>query len=462
MLPPRRDRLPQRLRRVADRFRRSELGGLAGDTGYVALVQGSVVTAGLLQLALITHALGLAEYGRFSLVVAWTSLVAAFFNLRVDIGATTYSARHMRADTRCAVGVFQLSYLIDIVSGLVFMIVIGLLTVVVGSGVVGDVGQEVVLVYAVSLLGRNVEAVPHVVLRQLNRFKLVAGATFGTEMARVGMVFVALAVWGNLFAVAAAIAIGNLAAGAIKAVLAARVFARDFPDERLTRSALSQIPADDRRALKRTIFQTNLLSFEGIAQVQVPTLLLGAFAGATETGLYKVGMAIAALIGSVAAPVSGALLPRLSRLWSEERFVDLRRLLTQATFITLPVIVVLYLLVVVFRDPLLELIGGGPEATAAGTVLILGAGGQAVYAAVFWRANLLHAAHRTGAVAAVSILGAALQLGAVLVLVPGLGAEGAAVAFLLSRFLINGTLAYLAIRTLGSAGATRQTLETRS
>jgi O-antigen/teichoic acid export membrane protein len=210
--------------------------------------------------------------------------------------------------------------------------------------------------------------------------------------------------------------------------------------------------------LKRTIFQSNLLSFEGIAQVQVPTLLLGAFAGVTETGLYKVGMAIAALIGSVAAPVSGALLPRVSRLWSQERFVDLRRLLKQATFITVPLIALLYLLVVLLRNPILELIGGGPEARAAGTVLILGAGGQAVAAAVFWRSNMLHAAHRTGVVAGVSIIGAALQVALVLLLVPPFGAEGAALAFLLSRIFINGTLGYRAIRTLNNAIA-RQTLQ---
>lgn len=450
------------MRGVVARFRQSELGGLAGDTGYVAVVQGTVVGTGLLQLALITNALGLAEYGRFALVVAWATLIAAFFNFRVEIGATTFGARYLRADTRCAVGVYQLTYLIDMISGLVFMVVVVLLTVLVGSGIVGGVSPEVVFIYALALLGRNLEMVPVVILRQLDRFNLVAGATFGTEMARLVMVFVALSVWESLLAVAIAFAIGNLAGGVIKAVLAARVFAREFPRERLTRPAIGNIPPYDRRALKRTTFQSNLLSYEGIAQVQVPTLLLGALAGATETGLYKVGMAIAALIQSVAAPVSGALLPRLSRLWSEERFVDLRRLLKQATLITLPVIALLYLLVVVFRDPILELIGGGPEAKAAGTVLILGAAGQAVYAAVFWRANVLHAAYRTGTVAAVSMFGAALQIATVVVLVPRFGAEGAAVAFLVSRFVINGSLAYFAIRTLNGASVARDKLAASS
>lgn len=447
----RRERLARTLRQALVRFRQSELGGLAGDSGYVAVVQGSVVLAGLLQLALITHALGLAGYGTFSLVVAFPTLVAAFFNLRVDIGATTYSARYMRSDPRRAIGVFQMSYGIDLLSAVAFIVTFGVLVNIVGSGIVGGVAPGVVFIYAMALVGRNLEAVPLVILRQLDRFRLVAVATLITEMARVGMVFVALTIWGSLLAVVIAIAIGQVSAGVIKAWLAVRMIAREYPRERVTESALPEIPPEDRTALRKTIFQTNLLSFEGIAQVQVPTLLLGAIAGATETGLYKVGMAIAALIGAVAAPVSGALLPRVSRLWAEGRFLDLRDLLKQATMITLPVIITAYLFIVVFRDQILTLIGGGPEATAAGTVLLLGAGGQAVYAAVFWRTNMLHAAHRTGAVAAASVMGAVLQTAAVLLLVPPLGADGAALAYLLSRFVINGTLTFVAIRTLASA-----------
>jgi len=417
----------------------------------MTVTQGSQLGADLLQIALITHTLGITQYGRFSLVVAFVTIVSTFFDLRVGIAATTYGARQLRRDPRAAVGVFQLSYLIDLSSGAVFAGVVAPLTLIVGSGVVGGVSPEVVLVYTLVLLARHVETTPIAVLRLLDRMKLLALMTFVTESARLALVFAALQAEKSLLAVAAAVAVGKLGAGTVKALLAFRVFVRAYPGERLTRASIGHVPADERQAILRTVFHSSLLSYEGITQIHAPTLVLGWLAGATETGLYKVGMAIASVIGNVAAPASAAILPRLSRLWSEERYRELRRLLRQATLISLPVIVVVYLLLLAFRDPMLELLGGGPVAKAAGTVLLLGAAGQAVYAAVFWRTSVLLAAYRTGTVAKVSLAGGALQIGALIALVPSVGAEGAALAYFLSRAAINGALGYIAVRTVDSA-----------
>ncbi len=418
----------------------------------MAVTQGSYVGSDLVQIALITHALGLAEFGRFSLVVAFVSLVSALLNVKVSIAATTFGARHLRRDPRAAAGVFQLSYLVDLSTGVLFVITVGLLSLLIGSGIVGGVGITVVLLYTLVPLAKNLDNTPLVILRLRDRFKLVAAVTFATELLRLAFVVAALAVDKSLFAVVVGLVVGRLVASAVKAVLAFRVFGKDFPGVKLRRPALRHLPPDERQAMRRTILKSSAISLDHVSQVHVPTLLLGAFVGATGTGLYKIGMALAAVVSKVADPASAALLPRLSRLWAEERFDDLRRLVKQATLITLPIIAVVFLVIVLIRDPLLELLGGGEEATAAGTILILGAAGQAAYAAVFWRGTVLHAAHRTGAVAAVSMIGAALQIAAAYVLIRVMGAEGAALAFLLSRLFINGSLSVLAVRVMNRAG----------
>jgi len=415
-------------------------------------MQGSIAGAELVQVAMITHALGLAEFGRFALMVAFVTIVSAVLNPRVGIAATTFGARHMRRDPRSAAGVFQLSYLVDLVTGVLTVIAVGLLSLLFGSGIVGGLGIGLVLLYTLVPLSKIGDTTPLVILRLCDRFRLLAVATISTEILRIALVFAALAVDGSLLAVVIGLVAGKLVASAVKALLAFRVFGTASPGVSLARPNLRHLPAGERKAMRRTIFQSSFITWDSVAQVHVPTLLLGAFVGVTETGIYKVGMTIAAIVGKAADPASAALLPRLSRLWVEERFDDLKRLLRQATLITLPLVALLYLTIVVLRDPILELIGGGPAATAAGTVLILGAAGQAVYAMVFWRGNVLYAAHRTGAVAAVSMAGAVFQLAAVLVLIPAMGAEGAALAFLLSRLLINGSLAILAVRTLRRVG----------
>lgn len=434
-------------------MRKSELGGLAGDSGYTAVIQGSIVGTDLIQIGLITHTLGLTEFGRFSLMVAFVAIIIALMNPRVGIAATTFGARHLRGEPRCAAGVFQLSYLVDLATGTLCLVFIALLITLLGSGVVGGVGFGLVALYALAPLSKVLDTTPLVILRLRDRFRLIAGVTLATEVLRLVLVIVALTVSQSLLAVVVGLVAGKLIASTIKAALAFRIFSSAFDGVSLTRPAIKHLPRDERRAMLRTIFQSSFISFDSIGQVQAPTLLLGAFAGATEVGIYKIGMTVAAVVGQAVDPVSMALLPRLSRLWAAGRLRDLQRLVRQATLISLPVIAVLYLAVVVLRDPVLELIGGGPAARAAGTVLILGAAGQAMYAAVFWRGAVLHAAHRTGAVAAMSVAGAFVAVPAALLLIPPLGAEGAAIAVLLSRVLVNASLAVLAVRVLNRAAA---------
>ena len=78
--------------RIAAR-RRGELGGLAADSLYVAVWQGATSLADLAQIALIAHVLGLDQYGRFVVVVAFVMLVTQFFDVRVGVAATTLGAR---------------------------------------------------------------------------------------------------------------------------------------------------------------------------------------------------------------------------------------------------------------------------------------------------------------------------------------------------------------------------------
>jgi hypothetical protein len=70
------------LRAAIRRARASELGGLAGDSFYVGIWQGTISVADLVQIALVTHALGLHQYGRLAIVMSFVVLVGQFFDVR--------------------------------------------------------------------------------------------------------------------------------------------------------------------------------------------------------------------------------------------------------------------------------------------------------------------------------------------------------------------------------------------
>jgi O-antigen/teichoic acid export membrane protein len=260
------------------------------------------------------------------------------------------------------------------------------------------------VIYALALFPRAVERPSQSALRLLDRFRLIAAFTSAMEGLRLGCVLVAVLAFHSLLAVVIALTIARIASGAVTAGVAAAVFRRASGGVALLQPAIRHVEREERRMMIRTVLHTNISAYTKLAQLQLPTILLGAMIGATATGIYKVGMAAAVALGKVADPATGALLPRLSRLWAAGRTPELRRLIEQVTMISIPIIAVGLVLLIVLREPILQALGGSVAASSAGTVLILGATAQALYGASFWRSTVLLAAHRANEVAATAVV----------------------------------------------------------
>jgi O-antigen/teichoic acid export membrane protein len=425
-------------RALLRRFRQSELGGLASDTSYVAVWQAAGVAADFVQIALVTHALGLAEYGQLALAIAFVTLVGGFFNVRIGIAAVTHGGpRVAEGNYQAAASVFRLAYLIDFGTVAWALAALAVLAPLVGPSVIGEGGVALVLVYALTLVGQALETTSLSVLRLFDRFRRASSIGVASEVARVALVAVAVGVGDDLIFVAAAVAIAKLGGGIANITAAARTFRATAQGWDLT-DRVGSMARDERKAMLGTIFHTNIVAYARVAQVQVPTLLVGAIAGTTQTALYKVGMAVAGGVTKIVDPATTALLPRFTRLWSAGRTADLRRLIRQATMISVPVAFAAFVLLVVLREPVLHALGGGPEAAGAETVLILAAAANVLNAAVFWRGALLYAVGRVRVLTAISVPMTAAQVAAVALLTPEFGANGAAFAF-------AGTMAFSAV-----------------
>jgi O-antigen/teichoic acid export membrane protein len=97
----------------------TELRGLAKDSFWTAAWQGSTALAQLAQIALVGHVLGIGDFGRLALVISFVTLVGQFFDVRVTTATTAFGARKLGSDMRATAGIFQLSYLIDAVTGVI-------------------------------------------------------------------------------------------------------------------------------------------------------------------------------------------------------------------------------------------------------------------------------------------------------------------------------------------------------
>jgi len=105
------------------------------------------------------------------------------------------------------------------------------------------------------------------------------------------------------------------------------------------------------------------------------------------------------------------------------------------------------LLLIVFRDPVLALLGGEGQSEAA-EVLVLCAVAFAINAAVFWNVGVLFAVGRAGVMARVAVVVAMSQVVLLVPLVEHSGATGAALALLLTMTGANIAVTWLAVAHL--------------
>lgn len=434
-------------------WRGSELAGLAGDSFYVGIWQAAMSVADLVQLALIAHLLGLTEVGRLALVMSFVALVGRFFDVRVGTASTTFGARRLHAnDARGAAGVFQLSYLVDATTGVLSLVIVAALAPVVGPHLIQGDGTKLILLFALTLLVSTVDDTSITILRVLDRFRLIAAYTVCLQGLRIAFVVAALLVSRSLTAVLVSLLAYDLVGAVVNAFMAARVFRRSCGFS-LRAPALGAFR--EKRPMLRMMFHTNLVSYARLAQVQLPTLLVGTLSGATQAGVYKIGTAAGLMVGRLADPAYSALLPRLSRLWAAERRAEIRRLIDRATLIATSAMALALIFMIALRQPVLELIGGHAALVAA-TVLVLTAVAQAVDGALFWNVGVLFAAGRSRSVSLIVIGGAVLQLGLLVPLTVLFDANGAAIAFCVTMITTNLVLAASAMRVLAGASPSQE------
>lgn len=417
------------------RARRSQLGQLAGDSAYTSASHAAALGADLGVVILITHLMSLEAYGRFAVAMACVLLVGQVFDLRVGVAATLFGAQRIQKNVADAAGVFQFTYLVDGATGVVAFVVVAALAPILGPAVVGEQGTMLILLYALTLLASTVDESSVSVLRLLDRFPLLARYAVAAEALRLALVALAVVAVESLQAVMLSLVATRALAGLAGVILAARSF-RAAGGGSLFRPALSEIRAD-RPAMFRTMMHTNAVSYSRLAQTHLPTIMLGGLAGSFQAGIYKIGMGAATLVARAADPFYAALLPRLSRLWAENRIADIRKLVRQATTVVLPAIAVAAGLLILLREPVLQVLGGDQASELAGTVLIFGAIGHLVNSGLFWNIGVLFAAGRSHVVSRIAIGSALVQALLLVPLIIWFEATGAALAFLITMAALN-------------------------
>lgn len=417
----------------------------ARDSWLLELSAAATTIALIGQLSLITHALGLREYGVFALIVSVVSLVSRFLDVPVAYTTIAFGADKVESDPRTLVGIFQFGYLVNLVSGVAGFLCVLAIAPFVGPRLIGEDGVFLLMLYAVTLVISTVDMTSLSLLRVLDRFDVTLWYTLVREASRLVLVAGALLAYHTLTSVVVALVIHDAITGALGIYLSARTLSGRTRLS-LFRGNLSRVKPI-RRPMLRMLFHTNIISYGRLVETQVPALALGAFWGPTEVAILKVGQSAGAALAKLTDPVWQALIPRASRLWTSGRIGVLRRMLLQATCISIPVMVAVGGVVILLREPLLTLFAGH-GARAGSTVLILACLAQVVNGGLFWNIPLLYACKKAATAARLYLVNLAILVPLLLFLTKVFAANGAAAALLISTVLMNIAATLVATRLL--------------
>jgi O-antigen/teichoic acid export membrane protein len=179
----------------------------------------------------------------------------------------------------------------------------------------------------------------------------------------------------------------------------------------------------------------------------IGAILLGSLSGAEEVGLFQAPARLTELLALVLMAFNLQLQPIAARLHSLGNLAQLQAVAVRNARASFAFALPVGAAMIVFREPLLSLLG--PGFASAGDVLVILVAGQLVLAGAASASVVLTMTGHAAASAVGIGAGLAANVVACAILIPPLGAEGAALARLLDLLVWNVVLTEVARRKLG-------------
>lgn len=407
------------------------------------------VLGGLVGVALCARILGPEGYGVFAVLMAVTALVGGLLYLPGFEAITTYVTRGLaqgRREEAGAVLVFALGGAVA-TAWAAYGVVAGLTLSAGGLLGVADAHVTAMLVYATVLVFHAGHQEQLAVLRLADRVPPTLAAAAAEVLVRIAVLaWVWLTGSGGLPMVAAAYAAGALVFGVAMFAGTLAAARRAGLPLHLRFFSLRRLPRDLLRFQAVSFASTSV----GAVFLNLDTILLGHLLGSAQLGLYRGARQIADICMRPFVPISLGVQAEYSRLWYGADAQDpsaLRRLSSRFTVLSLVLAGGGYGLLAALHEPLIRLGLGEGFVGAAPLLLIMIPGAFVFAASTAWQA-LPAAAGRAGPAFAARLAALAVQVAALLVLVPAHQAQGASWAYTLHYLVFVAVVAPFAASML--------------
>ena len=409
-------------------------GELARNSVWALASAGVVTIAVFLETVILARYLGAEELGVFLLVVAYPEAVQQLLDFRLRDAMTKYLAEFMtHRRHREAVSLVKLLWVIDVA-----VAVLALLIVVATAGIAADLfvpesgTAHLMRIYAIGVFVASLDSASGPVLRVMDRFGLAFFTGASAYAGRLGLIVAVVALEGSLEALVWARVGGELLLAVLQAGAALWVLRPFLWNDR---HAPMSLLSDRSREIRNFLFNTNLTGVVRLAATKLDTLLVGLLASPSTVSIYKVGLQFSKAPLLVSDSLHLAVFPAFARDFARGQFRQMRETARRSSVVVAVLSLPVMLVVAIEGDAIIAALLGD-SFRDAGTSLLICLSGVIPYVAFFWLYPLLLTTGHASAFLRIVTVATVAQLVAILVLVPPLGAAGAAAGFALNYIIV--------------------------
>lgn len=398
---------------------------ILANTGWLLGGKGVGAVLSLAYLAIVTRTLGVADFGRFALVLSAANVIKALVSFDSWQIVVRYGQPHLAEGNSNALNrVLRFCILIDLASALVGGLIAGAIILLFGNALdLGPgTGLQAWLFCMVMLI--TIRSSPTGILRLFDRFDSAAFAETMIPVGRMIGAAVALALSPTISGFLAAWAFAELVCAISYWWLALRVGGDRIGSWRAGRALDAR---HENPGIIGFLTATNLqTSLSAIGQ-QVAVLIVGAFVGPTGAGLYRLANQLANSLTKISSLLSRSIFVELSRTQSSHGVHALRALFRRTNRLALIAGAIIIALILTIGHPLLGLIAGKEFLPAYPLLMLLGVSACIDLVGVSYR-PLLMATDRTTQSLRITFISTLMLLGTQALLLPLHGTIGAAIA----------------------------------
>jgi O-antigen/teichoic acid export membrane protein len=419
---------------IIDRLFENELiRRVVKNSGYLFGATGGAAAISMLQSILAARLLGVTEFGILGTITLFTSVVNKFASFRMSELVVKYVGQYtVDGDEVRAAAVFKTAGILETFTSIFAFGLIWLLAPLGAQYFAKDVSMTSWFVlYGLIVLANFMAESSTGLLQIFDRYRIIAGITFGQSLVTLSLISLAYINQGGLFEVVLAY-MGGKIVGAVTLAVAAVVLATRRWGPGWWRAPIGQL-RDQANELVRFAFSTNISATINLVNKDGELLWVSALTGPTQAGYYKLALSLANLIQLPVSPLPQATYPELSREVAGKNWGNIRYILRQGSLLAFVYSAAAGLFLLIFGKPLIAWLYT-PEFLPAYPALFILMVGLLVANTFYWNRISLLSLGLADYPAKINSIAAVLKVIGIFTIVPIYGYLGSAA--LLSGFYL--------------------------